>query len=92
MNMWLTIKELLLKRYGSSLFQVFNNVTLNGLEIDGEYPDGEGIFPLDYLRILLVHDDKKVRLLCKFTWQSSLEIEHDQAHLQYKASNVILLP
>jgi hypothetical protein len=38
---------------GMMSLQVFNNVGLNGIERDGQYKGGEGIFPLYYLRVYL---------------------------------------
>ena len=41
--------------WGLIVLQAFNNVAMNGIEIDGEYPGGEGLFPTEYLRELLLH-------------------------------------
>ena len=40
--------------------QVFSNVGLNGIERDGIYSNGEGIYPVKYLRVYLEHTFKKV--------------------------------
>lgn len=38
---------------GLLAFQVFNNVGLNGIERDGQYPRGEGLYPTKYLQVYL---------------------------------------
>ncbi|ELT95825.1 hypothetical protein CAPTEDRAFT_177777 [Capitella teleta] len=38
---------------GLMAFQVFNNVGLNGIERDGQYPRGEGIYPTKYLQVFM---------------------------------------